>query len=187
MIPILTPAEMAEVDADAKDPVEILIERAGQAVAHRALQMMGGSYGRRVAVVVGKGNNGADGRAAARRLVRRGCRVELVDAGVFTDQLSRADLVIDAAYGTGFRGEYSAPRSGPAPLLAVDIPSGVNGDTGEAGPGAVNADRTVTFAALKPGLLIGAGPDLAGQVEVIDIGLDTDRARAFFVDDVDAS
>ena len=57
-------------------------------------------------------------------------------------------------------------------MLAVDIPSGVDGLTGEAGRGVLAADRTVTFAALKPGLLFGAGRGLAGDVEVADIGLD---------------
>ena len=80
MIPILTPEEMAAVDAASPEPVEVLIERAGAAVAHHALVLLGGAYGRRVIVLAGKGNNGADGRAAARRLRRRGVRVEEIDA-----------------------------------------------------------------------------------------------------------
>jgi NAD(P)H-hydrate epimerase len=177
---------MAEVDADAKEPVEVLIERAGNAVARTALHMLGGAYGRRVVVVAGKGNNGADGRAAARRLRRRGVAVELIDAAALPDRLPDSDLVVDAAYGTGFRGEYRAPDPRRAAVLAVDIPSGVNGDTGEAVPGAVRADVTVTFAALKPGLLIGDGPARAGRVELADIGLDAGRARAHLVERADA-
>ena len=71
------------------------------------------------------------------------------------------DLVIDAAYGTGFRGEYhGAAIAGGAPVLAVDIPSGVDGLTGEAaGRRARAPTRTVTFAALKPGLLLEPGRD----------------------------
>ena len=65
MIPVLTPEEMAAVDAAAPEPVAVLIERAGAAVARAALDLLGGAYGRRVVVVAGKGNNGADGRAAA--------------------------------------------------------------------------------------------------------------------------
>lgn len=187
MIPILTPAEMAEVDADAKEPVEVLIERAGAAVAHRALELLGGAYGRRVVVVAGKGNNGADGRAAARRLTRRGAVVEIVDAAAAPSPLPAADLVIDAAYGTGFRGKYRAPSAAGVPVLAVDIPSGVSGDTGEASDGAVRAVATVTFAALKPGLLIGDGPERAGVIELADIGLDTGRARAHLVEDADVA
>jgi NAD(P)H-hydrate epimerase len=185
VIPVLTPAEMAEVDADAKEPVDVLIERAGGAVARGALRMLGGAYGKRVVIVAGKGNNGNDGRAAARRLSRRGVVVEVVDAADPPDRLPVADLVVDAAYGTGFRGAYRAPDPRGAPVLAVDIPSGVNGETGEATDGAVRADATVTFAALKPGLLIGDGPERAGDVELADIGLDTGRARAHVVEDAD--
>jgi ADP-dependent NAD(P)H-hydrate dehydratase / NAD(P)H-hydrate epimerase len=84
--------------------------------------------------------------------------------------------VIDAAFGTGFRGDYRAPDPAGAPVLAVDIPSGVDGLTGEVAPDAVRATRTVTFAALKPGLLFGAGREHAGTVSVVDIGLDVSRA-----------
>ena len=102
--------------------------------------------------------------------------------------MTACDLVIDAAYGTGFRGAYRAP-SVPAgvPVLAVDIPSGVDGDTGEACGEPLRADVTVTFAALKPGLLQGDGPLLAGRVEVVDIGLDVDRARLWLVEDADVA
>ncbi len=151
--------------------------------------MMGGTYGRRVVVVAGKGNNGADGRHAAGVLARRGVRVQVVDAagGPGPLDLGDVDLVIDAAYGTGFRGEYQAPDPGDVPVLAVDIPSGVDGLTGAAGPGAVRADRTVTFAALKPGLVFPPGRELAGRVDVVDIGLDVGRATMHVVehDDVD--
>jgi NAD(P)H-hydrate epimerase len=68
-------------------------------------------------------------------------------------------------------------------VLAVDIPSGVDGLTGAARDGAVRADRTVTFAALKPGLLLHPGRALAGDVEVVDIGLDCSRARTHLVDE----
>lgn len=73
MQPIVTPAEMAEIDAAAPESVEVLIERAGAAVARSALDLLGGAYGRRVVVLAGPGNNGADGRAAARRLAACGC------------------------------------------------------------------------------------------------------------------
>lgn len=186
MIPILTTAEMAAVDAEAKESLDVLIERAGGAVAWAALRMLGTAYGKRVVVVAGKGNNGADGRAAARRLQRRGVKVEVIEAADAPAVLRAADLVIDAAYGTGFHGDYIAPRSAGAPVLAVDIPSGVDGDTGEASRHAVRADVTVTFAAFKPGLLIGDGPDHAGKIEVVDIGLDVSRARAGFINEEDA-
>jgi ADP-dependent NAD(P)H-hydrate dehydratase / NAD(P)H-hydrate epimerase len=185
--PVLTVAEMKAIDAEATEPVEALIGRAGTAVARAALAMMGGGYGHRVVVVAGKGNNGADGRAAAARLRRRGVRVTVLDAGADLWRLPPSDLVIDAAYGTGFRGNYTSPDPGGAPVLAVDIPSGVSGDTGECSPSAVVADRTVTFAALKPGLLFGEGPARAGVVEVADIGLDVRRRHINLVEDADVA
>jgi NAD(P)H-hydrate epimerase len=188
VIPVVTPEEMRAVDAAAPEPQEVLIERAGAAVARAAVAMMGGTYGRRVVVVAGKGNNGADGRSAARRLVRRGARVAVFEAAGAPPVLPPADLVVDAAYGTGFRGSYQAPDPGGAPVLAVDIPSGVDGLTGAACAGAVRADATVTFAALKPGLLQGDGPDRAGRVEVADIGLDARwAAHAHLVERADVA
>ncbi len=182
MLPVLTPDEMAAVDAAAPEPVEVLIGRAGAAVAREAVDMLGGTYGRRVVVVAGKGNNGNDGRDAAGRLARRGVRVQVVAAADAADGLPSSDLVVDAAYGTGFRGEYVAPDPGGAPVLAVDIPSGVDGVTGEAAGRPAAAARTVTFAALKPGLLFHPGRGLAGEVTVADIGLEVSGARIGLVD-----
>lgn len=185
MRPVVTVEEMKAVDAAAAEPIDVLVERAGAAVARAALDLLGGTYGRRVVVVAGKGNNGADGRAAAARLSRRGVRVTVIDAADAPDRLPEADLVVDAAYGTGFRGEYLAPDPAGAAVLAVDIPSGLQGDTGVAGGEPMRADATVTFAALKPGLLLGEGPDLAGRIDVADVGLDVGRAHAHVVDDGD--
>lgn len=187
MIPVLTPEEMRAVDRAAPEPEAVLVERAGSAVAWEALSMLGGAYGRRVVVVAGKGNNGADGRVAADRLRRRGVRVEVIDAADQRQRLPRADLVIDAAYGTGFRGDYTAPDPAGAPVLAVDIPSGVDGLTGEAQDGAVRATATVTFAALKTGLLLGAGFEHAGRVSVADIGLDVSRSTIGVVEASDVA
>jgi hydroxyethylthiazole kinase-like uncharacterized protein yjeF len=185
MQPIVSPEEMGAIDRAAPEPTEVLIERAGAAVARAALRLLGGAYGRRIVVVAGKGNNGADGRAAAARISRRGARVEIVEASDAPPRLPPADLVVDAAYGTGFHGDYDAPDPGGAPVLAVDIPSGVNGLTGEAGSGAVRADATVTFAALKPGLVLYPGAGLTGKVELVDIGLDTSSATAWLVEQGD--
>lgn len=181
MQPVVTVAEMRAADAAAPVPVDVLIERAGRAVANRAMHMMGGAYGRRVAIVAGKGNNGADARAAGQALVRRGAYVSVSDPGCPLP--ADADLVIDGAYGTGMRGSYEAPTTA-APVLAIDIASGVDGDTGAACEGAVTAAATVTMAARKPGLLLGAGPAHCGAVEVADIGLPV-RANAHLVEDAD--
>jgi NAD(P)H-hydrate epimerase len=188
MLQVLTPEEMAAVDAAAPDPVEVLIGRAAAAVARHARDLLGGTYGRRVVVVAGKGNNGNDGRVAAERLARRGVRVQVVPAADAPDVLPPCDLVVDAAYGTGFRGTYQAPDTGGAPVLAVDIPSGVDGLTGAVGDAPpLAAVRTVTFAALKPGLLFEPGRGYAGEVAVADIGLDVSGARAFLVTAADVA
>ena len=187
MIPIVTPAEMGEIDRSAPDPVEVLIDRAGAAVARAAVSLLGGTYGRRVVVVAGKGNNGNDGRAAAERLARRGVRVQVVAPSADTT-VPRCDLVIDAAYGTGFRGTYDWPRLPPGvPVLSVDIPSGVDGLTGEVAGVVPTARRTVTFAALKPGLLFEPGAGTVGEVVVADIGLDVSGASCALVESDDVA
>jgi hydroxyethylthiazole kinase-like uncharacterized protein yjeF len=187
VIPIVTPAEMAAIDARADVSTEVLIQRAGAAVARAALAFLGGTYGRRVTVIVGKGNNGNDGRAAARRLERKGVRVAVLDATTLPERLPPADLVIDAAYGTGFRGSWPAPDAGDTPVIAVDIPSGIDGLTGAVGGPVMRATATVTFAALKPGLVLVPGRELVGTVEVADIGLDVSRARSHLVEDTDVA
>ncbi len=68
MIPVVTPVEMAEIDAASPEPVDVLVGRAGAAVARAVLEELGGGYGRRVVVLAGPGSNGADGRVAAERL-----------------------------------------------------------------------------------------------------------------------
>ena len=185
MIPVVTPEEMGRIDAEAPEPVEVLVRRAAGALARSALTLLGGTYGRRVVVVAGPGNNGQDGRVAGELLARRGVRVTVVDALDAPPVLPVADLVLDAAFGTGFRGDYRFPGLDGSPVLAVDIPSGVSGLTGAASGAPAAAVATVTFAALKPGLVLGAGPELAGSVEVADIGLDVGRARARLVTDAD--
>jgi ADP-dependent NAD(P)H-hydrate dehydratase / NAD(P)H-hydrate epimerase len=187
MIPVVTPEEMGAIDAAAPEPVDVLIRRAGGAVARAAVSMLGGTYGRRVVVLAGKGNNGNDGRDAARRLRARGVGVIEIDALDAPERLPACDLVIDAAFGTGFRGQFRAPAVGPVPVLAVDIASGVDGLTGEAAERVLTANRTVTFAALKPGLLLPPGSALSGDVEVADIGLDTGRSRAHLVEAADVA
>jgi NAD(P)H-hydrate epimerase len=185
--PILTPVEMGEADRRAiagGTPVAVLMDRAGRAVAWQVRRALGGTYGRRVTIVCGKGNNGGDGLVAARVLRAWGARVDVVElaagAGV-TDverAIGRADLVVDAMYGTGFKGALDGPAARAAELsrdvftIAVDIPSGVDGLTGLTQGDAVCADATVTFAARKPGVCFEPGRSLAGEVHVVDIGID---------------
>jgi ADP-dependent NAD(P)H-hydrate dehydratase / NAD(P)H-hydrate epimerase len=187
MIPIVTPDEMAAIDAAAPERVDVLVGRAGAAVARSARQMLGGTYGRVVNVIAGKGNNGADGRVAGELLAAAGVTVRVFEATSSAKSLPPSDLVVDAAYGTGFRGEWVAPQIGDARVLAVDIPSGVDGLTGVAVPGTLPAAATVTFAALKPGHLLGDGKGLAGDVTVADIGLDVSSARGHVVERADVA
>lgn len=188
MRPVLTVAEMRAADAAALSSATEaeLVRRAGRAVAAEALDMLGGAYGRRVVVVAGKGNNGNDGRVAAGVLARRGTVVEVLDAADCPARIDRADLVVDAAYGTGFTGTYEAPELAPGiRVLAVDIPSGVQGDTGVVSGRALAAERTVALAALKPGLLMGEGPALAGELTVADIGIAATDVTIGLVEDTD--
>ncbi len=187
MQPVLTVAEMQEVDRRGLEtvPLDVLVGRAGRAVAVAALDLLGGAYGRRVTIVCGRGNNGADGRTAAGVLARRGARVRVLDAGG-DGRIGPAALVVDAAFGTGFHGQYQPPPLPPGtPVLAVDIPSGISGDTGVAGGSPWRAARTVTFVALKPGLLQADGAELAGDVHVVDIGLPPGTSHISVVEDRD--
>src|SRR5689334_23419229 len=118
---------MAEADRRAIEsgtPEAELVDRAGRAVARHALRMLGGGYGRRVVVVCGKGNNGADGHVAARVLRGWGVRVDEfsiadgIDHNAFDRAAARADVVVDAMYGTGFRGRLE----GEAAEVAVNMP-----------------------------------------------------------------
>jgi NAD(P)H-hydrate epimerase len=186
--PVVTAAEMRAADESALAHVshQTLVTRAGTAVGVAALHIMGGSYGRRVIVVVGKGSNGADGRVAADYLARRGVRVTVFGAAAAPTQLAPCDLVIDGAYGTGFHGTYTAPQvHDGTPVLAIDLPSGLNADTGSASDGATHATHTVTFAAHKTGLLQGDGPRLSGAIEVADIGIDIGPSGAALITDDD--
>ncbi len=203
MLPVLTPADMAAADlaAIAAGTSEAtLIDRAGRALAAVARSMLGGVYGRRVVVLAGPGNNGADGKVASDVLRRAGVRVRTIDVPLTEPrarverELARASLVIDAMYGTGLRrplrddAAWLAGAIVDRRVLAVDIPSGVDGATGRVGSTAVRAERSCCFQALKPGLLFEPGRSLAGAVDVIDIGIPIETSvHAVSVSDVDVT
>jgi len=205
MLPVLTPEEMGGADARAiadGTPEPVLMERAGRAAAWAVRTRLRGLYGRRAVVVCGKGNNGGDGAIVARVLRHWGARVDefhLTD-GVHRAELARAlgraDVLVDAMYGTGFRGELEGDArvvaeelsSFDGAVVAIDIPSGVHGLTGEVRGVAVRADETVCFAAYKPGLLFEPGRSLAGRVHVVDIGIRVDDlARAWVTEAADVA
>jgi ADP-dependent NAD(P)H-hydrate dehydratase / NAD(P)H-hydrate epimerase len=188
VIPIVTPSRMAEVDAAASESTTELVERAARAVARVAVRMLGGTYGRRVVVLVGPGNNGADGRVAAGHLRRRGVRCRVVHVGDAPPVLPASDLVIDAAFGTGLSRPYFAPGIvAGTPVLAVDIPSGIDGLTAQRLGEPLRAERTVTFVALKPGMVLEPGRSFTGVVEVADIGLDPGPVDTHAVVDSDVA
>jgi hydroxyethylthiazole kinase-like uncharacterized protein yjeF len=171
--PLYTADEMRA--AEQGHDVDGMMERAGRAVADAVL----GRYpdARRIAAVCGKGANGGDGRIALR---------VLADAGrEASEDIDGADVVIDALFGTGFHG---APRddaarlierinTAAAPVVAVDLPSGVDASTGEVAGAAVQADLTVTMHGRKVGLAVAPGRFHAGHVEVADIGIEQGGTR----------
>ncbi len=176
-----------------------LMESAGSAVAEAAAMLR--PAGCRVAVVAGPGNNGGDGFVAARILAKRGYRVEVLlvgevarlggDAALAAKKwrgpliaaeparLSVADLAIDALFGAGLdrpvegvpRTMIEAMNAQTVPVVAVDLPSGINGTSGAVMGVAVNATRTVTFFRKKPGHLLIPGRLHCGAISVADIGI----------------
>ena len=180
-------------------PSLTLMENAGRAVADEAERMV--SPGARVVVLCGPGNNGGDGFVAARLLKERGYNVRVALLGVAARlkgdaaemaarwkgstsdaglaDLATADLVIDALFGAGLSraldGEAAqcveAINASGKPVLAVDVPSGLDGTAGMAAGPAARATRTVTFFRRKPGHLLMPGRALCGDVVVADIGI----------------
>lgn len=179
-------------------PPGTLMSRAATALAARCAGLLGGTYGARVVVLAGAGDNGGDALLAGESLARRGARVDVIRVAdeTFDEQLLRqADLIVDGMVGIGGQGALRPAAAQRAEIVndcnaivvAVDVPSGVDASTGEvAGGVAVRADVTVTFGGLKAGLLVAPGATYAGAVDVVDIGLDLPPADigALDADDV---
>jgi NAD(P)H-hydrate epimerase len=175
--PLYTAAEMKE--AEAGHDVQALMERAGRAVAEEALRRYpdAQSFG----AVCGGGANGGDGRIALD---------VLRSAGKGAEEGTNGDVLIDALFGTGFHGEprpeaarlIEEINAAAAPVVAVDLPSGVDADTGEIAGAAVRADVTVTMHGRKVGLEVAPGRFRAGEVVVADIGLEQRETGAALVD-----
>ncbi|MDE3082507.1 MAG: NAD(P)H-hydrate dehydratase [Acidobacteriota bacterium] len=173
MLPILSSAEMREADARevARRGQAALVADAGTAVALTAKSMLGSCYGRRVAVIAGPGLNGADGRVAASWLSHRGARVRVLDVGHEPAELVGYDLVIDAAFGLGCTRAYDAPRVGSTPVLALDLVSGVDADTGRVFGRSLAADVTLALGALKYAHVTGPAAELAGEVRLATLSI----------------
>ncbi|RKN46802.1 NAD(P)H-hydrate dehydratase [Streptomyces hoynatensis] len=186
-------------------PEGALMARAAAGLAAACARLLPGGRPRRVALLVGSGDNGGDALFAGARLARRGVGVTALllnperahpaglaalraaggrtaGADAAEGVLGRADLVVDGITGIGGRGGLRpgaaelaelldrAGEEGP-PVVAVDLPSGVDADTGEVHGAALRATLTVTFGACKPGLLVDPAREFAGEVRLVDIGL----------------
>jgi hydroxyethylthiazole kinase-like uncharacterized protein yjeF len=196
--PLYTVEEMRAAEAAYAGSTLELMERAGKSVADEVLHRF--PEAQRIAVWCGTGANGGDGLVAAAELTRAGkdCTVRLLgseekvagdaaemlrrakDAGVpFSGEAGPADVAVDALFGTGFSGKPRSPaeqaiaelNAGRAPIVSVDLPSGVDASTGRVEGAAVQATLTVTFHAPKVGHAIAPGRFHAGEVVVADIGL----------------
>ncbi|MGB8196889.1 MAG: NAD(P)H-hydrate dehydratase, partial [Acidimicrobiales bacterium] len=137
-----------------------------------AQSLLGSCYGSRVAVLVGPGLNGADGRVAAAWLDARGAKVEVVEVAHQPKELRGYSLVIDAAFGLGCSRPYVAPSVAVGTLvLAVDLPSGVEADTGELFGSPMRADVTLALGALKPAHVTGPAAAFCGRLRFAGLGI----------------
>ena len=210
---VVTAAQMTAIERASERAgvsTDALMENAGLAVAQAARDELGGAAGQRIVVLVGPGNNGADGLVAARRLRRWGAEVvcclltprpdvdpkldSALEYGVETVSVPdietlwrlvrRSRLVIDAVLGTGrsralagavgeAMGLLQQVRelSNPPRILALDLPTGLNPDTGEVDPACPQFDATLALGYPKAGLLRFPGAERAGQLRVLDIGV----------------
>jgi hydroxyethylthiazole kinase-like uncharacterized protein yjeF len=200
MIELLTNSEMAQADRRAVAggiASGELMENAGRAVADH----IGRTFptGTRVVVVAGPGNNGGDGYVAARLLASRGCDVRVLRVGLARkgdaaraatkwtgrradatpEDLAGADLILDALFGAGLdrpvtgaaAAMIEAMNASGAPVVAIDLPSGISGDSGAVMGVAVKARETVTFFRRKRGHLLLPGRLHCGPVHIADIGI----------------
>jgi len=187
--PIVTPKQVKAIDARALkiEPLEEILVRIGHAIAREVIEILGGTYGRRVNALIGPGLNGADAQAAATSLEKRGVRVRRIAFDELPDVLPAADLTLDGLFGIGISRPFESPHPGDAPIVSIDIPSGIDGLTGEAVGSPFRADVTLCLMALKPGLLFGAGAEHSGQVRVLDIGLEPGEPLLDLVEDSDVA
>jgi hydroxyethylthiazole kinase-like uncharacterized protein yjeF len=172
VIPLLTAEETRRSEEAYEGSLDELMEQAGRAVAELVLEHFPG----RVAVVCGTGNNGGDGRVCARVLREAKRDVTVIEQ---FGELGEAEVIVDALLGIGL---HDAPRedmarmidrinSAGAPVVAVDVPSGVNASTGEVPGSVVEATATVTFGSPKVGLVVAPGRFKSGRVHLAPIGL----------------
>ncbi|WP_406303431.1 NAD(P)H-hydrate dehydratase [Streptomyces sp. NBC_00885] len=190
----------AEAELMARLPQGALMQRAAAGLAAACAGLLGRVYGARVVLLVGSGDNGGDALYAGARLARRGAGVAAVLLGSHAHEgglaallgaggrvaddpfevLAFTDLVLDGVTGIGGHGGLRpdavpvirAARGSNAAVVAVDLPSGVEADSGEVHGEALRADATVTFGTYKPALLIDPAREYAGTVRLVGIGLE---------------
>lgn len=221
---VVTAAEMQNIDQNTIKgigiPAIVLMETAGSEIVQKIVNYYPNAH--RIAIFVGKGNNGGDGLVIARQLAHSGRDVsiflvspqdsfteeahinlqisknlglhieEILTDTAFSDALgynsstkrslhnsiTSCDLIVDAILGTGLRGDVrphlsnviNAINALSIPILAVDLPSGLDADTGNPLGTCIQADRTVTIGLPKRGLLVHPGAELSGKLDVVDIG-----------------
>ena len=177
--PVFTTAEIRRLEAAAAGATPALMQRAAAEAADLAAHLAG-ERGKDLLVLVGPGDNGGDAALAARLLRERYFRVTELRPADALPEGRRWDLVIDGLLGIGLSREVSGPfaalvdyaNAQPCPRLALDIPSGLDADTGRVRGRALHATHTLTFIGLKPGLLTLDGPDHCGEISVAALGLD---------------
>lgn len=175
--PVYLTRDIRAIEAGAADLP--LMARAGAAAAALALSLLPENR-KDVLVLAGPGNNGGDARIVARILAEKFCRVVTAQKLSDIPPEVRWGLVVDGLFGIGLarpvEGEHAKlvhfANAQACPVLALDIPSGIASDTGRVMGSAVRATHTITFIALKPGLLTLDGPDHCGEVSVAALGLE---------------
>lgn len=184
---LVTATQMRELDRqtiqDDGVPQQVLMERAGSGVAMVVRQRFPNPC--RIVYMVGKGNNGGDAQVAARILEKQGYQCTLCptfDAEAF----DAAEVIVDGLLGIGARSPLSPNlvnyitwvNALQKPIVAIDIPSGLDADTGISCGAIINATCTVTMAQPKLGLFLGEGPNHCGDICIVDIGISPARIAA---------
>lgn len=177
--PVYLTADIRRIEQAAGDAVPPLMERAGAAATELALTLLAEDR-KDVLVLAGPGNNGGDARIVARILAEKFLRVVTAEKLADIPADVRWGLVVDGLFGIGLarrlEGEHAKlvhyANALGCPILALDVPSGIASDSGQVLGAAIRATHTITFIALKPGLLTLDGPDHCGEVSVATLGLE---------------
>lgn len=176
--PVYLTADIRRIEQAAGVTTPPLMERAGAAAAELALTLLAENR-KDVLVLAGPGNNGGDARIVARILAEKFLRVVTAETIADIPADVRWGLVVDGLFGIGLarpvEGGHAKlvhyANAQACPMLALDIPSGIASDSGQVLGAAIRATHTITFIALKPGLLTLDGPDHCGEVSVAGLGL----------------